>query len=189
VIRKRRIGPPSLPVLVAGVITSCHRLTGSSIMAKSERHGQQPTCSGNGTATRVLAVTTGTTVLTRNDVIFPGVNRGVVSLSILGKDRWKAAEECSAGVCTMGLPKRCVGAVVLFFAAGSMAQAFFPSRQQASSPAVLSPTNPVVSVGDPDPVKPPMAATPEPATVISGLIGLAALGGYRLRRRQSAATA
>jgi hypothetical protein len=43
----------------------------------------------------------------------------------------------------------------------------------------------VIVKGDPDPVKPPVAATPEPATIVSGLIGLAALGGYRLRKQKA----
>ena len=33
------------------------------------------------------------------------------------------------------------------------------------------------------PVVPPTSATPEPATLVTGLIGLAAVAGYRLKRR------
>jgi hypothetical protein len=45
---------------------------------------------------------------------------------------------------------------------------------------VVPPTPPPVVV---PPVPPPPAATPEPATIVGGLIGLGALAGYGLRRR------
>ncbi|MCS6864114.1 MAG: hypothetical protein RMJ56_10025 [Gemmataceae bacterium] len=62
----------------------------------------------------------------------------------------------------------------------------------ASPPVVVPPTVPPVVVEPPivppvvvePPVSPPSSNTiPEPATVISGLVGLAALAGYRLSRR------
>lgn len=66
------------------------------------------------------------------------------------------------------------------------ASAFFPPVRTAAQPAVVSPGDPsIVGTPDIDPVKPPtVAATPEPATVLTGLIGLAAMAGYRLRRRK-----
>jgi hypothetical protein len=59
-------------------------------------------------------------------------------------------------------------------------------------PMVVPPTSPppiiVPPVAPPPIVVPPVApppptGTPEPATLVSGLIGLAALAGYRLKRR------
>lgn len=49
-------------------------------------------------------------------------------------------------------------------------------------PPVLPPVVPPVVVVPP--TVPPPTGTPEPATIVSTIIGLAAVGGYALRRRQ-----
>jgi len=59
-------------------------------------------------------------------------------------------------------------------------------------PVVVPPPPPVVGPqGNPDPepppiITPPVATTPEPATLVAGLVGLVALGGWSLRRRRRA---
>ena len=58
-------------------------------------------------------------------------------------------------------------------------------------PAGQDPIPPIVTPrGDPEepgtpPVTPPVAATPEPATIVTGLVGLGLLGGWSLRRRRA----
>ncbi len=61
-------------------------------------------------------------------------------------------------------------------------------------PPVVPPVSPppvIVPPVSPPPIvippvsPPPITTTPEPATLVTGLIGLAAAAGYRLRRRKS----
>ncbi len=72
-------------------------------------------------------------------------------------------------------------AVVAALANGGIAAAFFPPVPRATT---VSP--PVKITGNPDPGKPPVvvASTPEPATILSGLIGLGMAGAYRLRKKR-----
>ena len=77
------------------------------------------------------------------------------------------------------------------------AAAFFPPVWPGSPPVTVVPpissppvvVPPVVPPVSPPPIivppvsPPPITTTPEPATVVSGLIGLAAAAGYRLKRR------
>jgi MYXO-CTERM domain-containing protein len=89
-----------------------------------------------------------------------------------------------------------VAAMVVTLGVASSAQALFP-------PPFYYPTEPAGEVTPPDPpcVPPPpcgspcppppcgggtgVATTPEPATMISGVIGLSVLAGFALRRRQA----
>ena len=79
------------------------------------------------------------------------------------------------------MPRRFMLLVALsILADAGFASAFFPPvpRSTAVSP-------PVKITGNPDPGKPPVvASTPEPATILSGLIGLGMAGVCRLRRRR-----
>jgi hypothetical protein len=51
-------------------------------------------------------------------------------------------------------------------------------------PPIVPPVPPVPPVIDVPPLPPPPTGTPEPATIVSTIIGLGAVGGYALRRRQ-----
>ncbi|QVL31777.1 PEP-CTERM sorting domain-containing protein [Telmatocola sphagniphila] len=65
------------------------------------------------------------------------------------------------------------------------ASAFFPPI--VNSPPRTNPSNPVSEAGGPDPGSPPVASTPEPATILSGLIGLGVMAGARFRKRKETA--
>jgi hypothetical protein len=69
------------------------------------------------------------------------------------------------------------------------AKAYFPPIKGVTATAVPPepfPVPPVSGVGEPDapdPVEVPTAQTPEPASVVMGLVGLAAIAGYRFRSK------
>jgi hypothetical protein len=68
--------------------------------------------------------------------------------------------------------------VLVTWAIPSSVMAFFPPVRTAQ---VVSPS--VTIQGEPEPVKPPtVAATPEPATLVTALIGLSLLAVYHYRR-------
>jgi len=83
-----------------------------------------------------------------------------------------------------------LGVAALLFHA-RVAEAVFPPIYQSQPPVVVQapppPPAPVVIIGEPDPpdpVDPPVARTPEPTTIASGVMGLIFAGGYFLRKRR-----
>src|SRR5262245_41213963 len=103
---------------------------------------------------------------------------------------------------TAAQSKRIISAALLVIAFGlfatTEAKGFFPPPPTGVSGGEVPPAPPpVIPLPPPDPfvpppppvvppapARPPVARqTPEPATVVSGLIGLSVFGGYILRRR------
>lgn len=83
--------------------------------------------------------------------------------------------------------------IAIILVAVSKAAAVFPPLYQTPT-APTQPTQPpqqtqsvdppVIVTGEPEIVDPVDAQTPEPATLIAGLMGLMAAGGYAWRKRQ-----
>ena len=84
------------------------------------------------------------------------------------------------------------GLAAVLLSAGIAAAVFPPLYQQPPAAAPAAPPQititkvdpPVIVTGDPDPVPTVTASTPEPATLITGLMGLMLAGGYAWRKRR-----
>lgn len=86
-----------------------------------------------------------------------------------------------------------IGAVssvaAMLMTAGMAAAVFPPLYQTPTTPTTpvqvqTTPEVPVVITGDPGEVVTPVVTTPEPLSVVSGLIGLALVGGYMWRKQR-----
>jgi hypothetical protein len=84
-----------------------------------------------------------------------------------------------------------VGALALALAVPSVSVAYFPPNVGIPEPVPPDPFIPPDTGGGlgepvpPDPGPGPSVQTPEPASVVTALTGLALVAGYRLRKRQA----
>ena len=82
-----------------------------------------------------------------------------------------------------------LGIVALFAMSGSARAVFPPIYQQPTETVTQAPVTPatvdppVIIVGEPEVID-PVVPTPEPATLVTGLMGLMLAGGFAWRKRR-----